>query len=565
MNLSDDINRKFIEQYDVEDWQIETDSGWQDITSVKKTVPYTIWYIETQSGFYLECADDHIVFDQDYQEIFVKHCIPYQTQIITKNGPEMVVDLYKIDQSDNMYDITVESEDHRYYTNQILSHNTTCAAAFLLWKAMYNFDSTILVASHQYSGASEIMQRIRYAYEEIPDFIRAGVVEYNKSSITFDNGSRIISQATTEKTGRGLSLTLIYLDEFAFVDHNIATEFWTSLAPTLSTGGSCIITTTPNSETDQFSEIWREANKTEDEYGNTRPGGLGRNGFKAFTIDWRQVPRPEEPEEFEKIMRAKIGDDRWLREYGCEFVSFEETLIASHVLKSLHGQEPYKMTGRVRWYAPLKPNRIYLASLDPSMGTGGDNAAITVWSLPEFEQVAEWTHNKTDIKGQVHVLLDILTELKNELESLPGQEGRPEIYWSVENNSIGEAALQVIEATGEDVFPGDFVHEPRKKRKGFTTTAKTKIEACARLKTLLESDKMILSSKPLVRELKSFVRDNKSFSAKSGESDDIVMSLLLSVRILNEIQNWDDNVYERLANVISLDEDEDDPMPLIIA
>ena len=115
------------------------------------------------------------------------------------------------------------------------SGKTTCASGYLLWYAMFNADSTILVAAHQYSGAAEIMQRIRYAYEEIPDFLRAGVLEYNKGSITFDNGSRIISQATTEKTGRGLSLTLIYLDEFAFVEPRMAEEFWTSLSPTLST------------------------------------------------------------------------------------------------------------------------------------------------------------------------------------------------------------------------------------------------------------------------------------------------------------------------------------------
>lgn len=197
------------------------------------------------------------------------------------------------------------------------SGKTTCAAGFLLWKAMFTADTTILVAAHQFSGASEIMQRIRYAYEFFPDFLRAGVIEYNKSSIAFDNGSRIISQATTEKTGRGLSLSLIYLDEFAFVEPRMAQEFWTSLSPTLSTGGSCIITSTPNSETDQFAQIWREANKTMDEHGIERPDGLGSNQFKAFTIDWKEVPRPEDNEEFERQMRAQLGDDRWEREFEC--------------------------------------------------------------------------------------------------------------------------------------------------------------------------------------------------------------------------------------------------------
>ena len=444
------------------------------------------------------------------------------------------------------------------------SGKTTCAAGFLLWKAMFTADTTILVAAHQFSGAAEIMQRIRYAYEFFPDFLRAGVIEYNKHSITFDNGSRIISQATTEKTGRGLSLSLIYLDEFAFVDAGMATEFWTSLAPTLSTGGDCIITSTPNSETDQFAQIWREANKTADEYGDERLDGLGSNDFKSFTIDWKRVPRPESHDDFERKMRSQLGDDRWEREFLCEFISFEETLIDSHVLRGLLGQEPIESLGRVRWYNPVLPNRIYIAGLDPSMGTGGDNAAITVWMLPEFIQVAEWTHNKTDVRGQVRVLMDILGKLHRDLKTNPDHEGRTEIYWSCENNSLGEAVLQVIDSTGEELFPGFFVHEPKKKRKGFTTTHKTKIESCARLKSLIESGRMEVRSKNLALELKSFVRSNRSFRAKTNQRDDIVLSALLCMRILNEVQNYDQETYEKLAEIIELGDEERDPMPLIV-
>ena len=138
---------------------------------------------------------------------------------------------------------------------------STCAAGYLLWYAMFKSDSTILIAAHKYSGAQEIMSRVRFAYESLPNFIRAGVTAYNRNSIEFDNGSRIIAQATTETTGRGLSLTLIYLDEFAFVPPRIASEFWTALSPTLSTGGKCLITSTPNQDDDQFARILERSNK----------------------------------------------------------------------------------------------------------------------------------------------------------------------------------------------------------------------------------------------------------------------------------------------------------------
>lgn len=87
---------------------------------------------------------------------------------------------------------------------------STSAAGYLLWYAMFVPDSTILIAAHKYTGSQEIMSRIRYAYELCPDFIRAGVPTYNKGNIDFDNGSRIISTATTENTGRGMSISLLY-------------------------------------------------------------------------------------------------------------------------------------------------------------------------------------------------------------------------------------------------------------------------------------------------------------------------------------------------------------------
>ena len=128
---------------------------------------------------------------------------------------------------------------HRFNVNLLprQTGKTTTAAGYLLWYAMFVEDSTILIAAHKYTGAKEIMTRIRYAYELCPDHIRCGVKSYNKESIEFDNGSRIVAQTTTETTGRGMSLSLLYADEFAFVPPNVASEFWTSISPTLATGG----------------------------------------------------------------------------------------------------------------------------------------------------------------------------------------------------------------------------------------------------------------------------------------------------------------------------------------
>ena len=179
---------------------------------------------------------------------------------------------------------------HRFNVNLLprQTGKTTTAAGYLLWYAMFVPDSTILVAAHKYTGAQEIMQRIRYAYELCPDIIRCGVTSYNKHSIEFDNGSRIVAQTTTPTTGRGMSLSLLYADEFAFVEPGIATEFWTSISPTLATGGKAIITSTPNSDEDQFANIWKEANHRFDDYGNEQE--VGRNGFFPFRAHWSAHP-----------------------------------------------------------------------------------------------------------------------------------------------------------------------------------------------------------------------------------------------------------------------------------
>ena len=443
---------------------------------------------------------------------------------------------------------------------------TTCAAGYLLWYAMFHPDTLILIAAHKYQGAQDIMQRVRFAYEECPDYIRCGVTSYNKGSMDFDNGSRIIAQTTTETTGRGMSISMIYMDEFAFVEpQNKAREFWTSLSPTLSTGGKCIITSTPNNDDDLFAQLWRGANKLQDEYGN--PAEVGLNGFRPKFVHWSQ--HPDRDEVWAKEERQRIGEERFRREHECEFIAFDETLIDGIKLITLQGTQPLVKHGQVRWYQKVQKGNTYLVSLDPCLGTGGDFAAIQVFSLPDFKQVAEWQHNKTPIQGQVRVMHSILKEIDQQLRA--NGTPNPEIYWTIENNTLGEAAIVTVDEMGEDKFPGYFLHEPRKGgqqrrvvRKGYNTTNKSKVTACSKLKAWVETDKITLFSKPLIRELKVFVAKGNSFEAKSGEHDDLVSALLLVVRMTDFLTKYDATMEQSLGAQLDDDDDYQDPMPIII-
>jgi hypothetical protein len=408
------------------------------------------------------------------------------------------------------------------------SGKSTSAAGYLLWYAMFNPDSTILIAAHKYTGAQEIMNRVRYAYENCPDHIKAGVTTYNKGSLDFENGSRIVSATTTENTGRGMSITLLYLDEFAFVRPSIAELFWTSITPTLSTGGKAIITSTPNSDEDQFALIWKGANKTEDSYGNQTE--LGVNGFKAYRAYWHEQPGRDQ--KWADEMKAQLGEDRFNREIGGEFIIADETLINPNTLIELTGIEPIQRMGQVRWYKKPEKGNIYVVGLDPSLGTGGDPAAIQIFEANTTTQIGEWKHNKTDIPNQVKLLAQInkyIVECTNEPNNL---------YYSIENNSIGEAALVSINEYGESNISGIFLSEPGKKRKGFNTSHKVKLAACAKFKTLLESKKLQINSRSLVSELKTFVASGGSYAAKIGDNDDLVMSTLLVVRMLQQLGDY---------------------------
>ena len=115
-------DKKFIDVIDVNEWEVETDSGWQGIKRIGKTIPYEKWIIKTESKT-LECADEHIVFLFDHTQIFAKDLKPGDS-IITDKGPEKVLEVYSTGEFTEMYDLEVDHEDHRYYTNGVLSHNT---------------------------------------------------------------------------------------------------------------------------------------------------------------------------------------------------------------------------------------------------------------------------------------------------------------------------------------------------------------------------------------------------------------------------------------------------------
>lgn len=516
-----------------------------DETQLVKTPHKKATYTEQQILEFARCADPitgPMYFMDNY--FFIQHPVKGKMLYHPFEFQKKLIDTY-----------------HNYrFSISLMPRQTgksTSAAGYLLWYAMFVPDSTILIAAHKYTGAQEIMQRIRYAYELCPDHIRAGCTSYNKGSLEFENGSRIVSQTTTETTGRGMSISLLYCDEFAFVRPTIATEFWTSISPTLSTGGRAIITSTPNSDEDQFALIWKGSQKRIDEFGNETE--LGINGFRGYQANWWE--HPDRDEQWKQDEMGRIGEERFRREHGCEFLIYDETLINSITLLELDGIDPIEKQGQVRWYKKPTKGHQYVVGLDPSLGTGGDAAAIQIFELPTMMQVGEWQHNKTPVQRQIA----ILKEICDYLYEIVGSD--TDIYYSVENNTLGEAALVSIAEIGEENIHGTFLTEPKKVgnvrtyRRGFTTTNKSKLAVCAKFKSLVETKRLHIASKNLLSELKNFVASGNSYAAKVGETDDLVMAAMLVIRMVQMLQSFDPELDNHLRD--SLD-DFIEPMPFIM-
>lgn len=194
----------------------ESDFGIVD--HVYRTVPYNVWLIQTQNR-HLLAADKHIVYSGG-KSFYIDELTEGQ-YINTELGFEEIKKIKNLDAKVHMYDINVNSKsdlDHMYYANGVLSHNTTCASSYLLWKAMFYPGKTILIAANKQDTAIEIMDRIKLYYDNIVDrstgkdaeWLKAGIVVSNRKEIHFDNGSKIVARATSKDSGRGLSVSILY-------------------------------------------------------------------------------------------------------------------------------------------------------------------------------------------------------------------------------------------------------------------------------------------------------------------------------------------------------------------
>lgn len=489
-----------------------------------------------------KCAADPIYFIKNY--VYIQHATlgkikfnlyPYQEKLIR----------------------TIHNNRNVIALQSRQTGKTQTIAIYLFWYAIFNEDKTVVVASNKMSNATEILHRVQYSYEELPDWLKPGVKEYNKTSIEFDNSSRFFSQATTADTGRGKAVSRLYVDEIAFIRKSIQDELWASVSPTLSTGGSMIISSTPNGDNELFANLWRGAK-------------LGNNGFVPFEAKWDEVPG-RDCVKFKQEMIGKIGELKFRQEFENEFLSSDPLLINSIKLQQLKSTPPlFEDHGFKFWMNQPDPTKTYYVGCDISVGLDNDYSTVQVLEFPTMKQVAEFRSNSISPQ-QFYVRIKwILNYLKTPTElsdNIYIRNKVPEVYWSFENNGVGAAIVALLQ--NDEKFP-EAVLLSDANRFGMVTSGKSKLMACLELKRLVEkiNGGLQLCSDLLITELKNYVSNGKTtYHAKPGATDDLIAAMLVVMNVLKKAADYEEEVFELMYN--PEDEFEDDefggePMPIVM-
>ena len=391
---------------------------------------------------------------------------------------------------------------------------TTTSVAYLLHYILFNENVNVAILANKSSTAREIMSRLQLAFEYLPFFLKQGVIEWNKGSIELANGSKAIADSTSGSSVRGRSFNVIFLDEFAFVPNNIAEAFFMSTYPTISSGNTTkvIIVSTPNGM-NLFYKMWIEAIEK-------------KSLYKPIEIHWSMVPGRDE--KWKETTIRNTSADQFRQEFECEFIGSTNTLIHPVKLRSLVWHDPIRkdMGDCLHIHKDPEKNHTYTLTVDVAEGLNQDYSTFSIIDVTQFpyRQVAKYRNNKI-----APLLLPTII--------LQAARMYNDAFVLVEINSIG---LQVSDILHHELAYENLIkiemkgkqgqqHTPGFKKKiayGLKTTKQTKAIGCANLKTLVESDKLIINDYETIQELMTFSADKQTFKAEEGNNDDLAMTLV---------------------------------------
>ena len=382
------------------------------------------------------------------------------------------------------------------------SGKSISSVAYLLWYGIFHSEKTIAVLANKGATAREMLSRITLMLENLPFFLQPGTKVLNKGSIEFSNNSRIIAAATSGSSIRGMSVSLLYLDEFAFVEN--ATEFYTSTYPVVSAGKDTkvIITSTANGIGNMFYTLWQGAiQKT--------------NQFKSFRVDWWDVPGRDEKWKLETI--SNTSQLQFDQEFGNTFFGTGDTLIGAEALMKMKAINPVKILegGHLLVYEETKKDHEYIICVDVSKGRGQDYSTfnvIDVTSRP-FNQVAVYRCNSIS----PILFPDIIYKYATSYNTA---------YVIVESNDQGVLVTRGLyhELEYENMHVSSAL---KSDGIGVEMTRKSKRLGCSGIKDIIENDKLKINDTETILECSTFVVKGQSYEASDGNHDDLMMNLVM--------------------------------------
>jgi len=379
------------------------------------------------------------------------------------------------------------------------SGKSISSCMYILWYALFHPDQTIAVLANKGATAREMLARITLALENVPFFLQPGTKALNKGSVEFSNNSRIIAAATSGSSIRGLSVNLLFLDEFAFVDD--AATFYTSTYPVVSSGKTTrvIITSTANGIGNIFHKIYEGAVQS-------------TNEFKPFRVDWWDVPGRDD--EWKRQTISNTSELQFQQEFGNTFFGTGNTLISADALMNMKAVSPLLNTD-VKVYEEPSPKHDYIMTVDVAKGRGQDYSTFNIIDISTrpFRQVACYRNNLIS----PILFPDVIHKWAKKYN---------EAYVLIESNDAGSVVANGLYYDIE--YENTHVESMVKANSiGVTMTRKVKRIGCSNLKDLIEEKRLYLADLDTISECSTFEARGNSFEASDGNHDDLVMNLVL--------------------------------------
>lgn len=399
---------------------------------------------------------------------------------------------------------------------------TTVSAAYSLWMSTFQDHKTIVFLSVGDTESVEILERVRVMHEELPPFLKQAA-EGNMHNMKFANGSVIKSRPSGKQSGRGLSGSLLFIDEAAFIEH--IDTIWAAVYPIISTGGRAFVLSTVNGVGNWYHNMWEAAQDPDHPFNpimitkENHPEYYRMDGFDELYKDMEK--RGIDIDNWEKMTRANMSHKKWLQEYCCEFLGTGDTYIDGGILAVLDErvEKPKYKTYNNRMYVweDPEPTADYIIAADSSLGREWDNAAFVVINAYTGNLAAEF-YSKTTPINEFADILNLIGKKYNNAVICP------------ERNNIGHLLIEHL----FDRLEYENMWFDARGDIGEQVTQKNRETMLAEMEEAIRMERVKLNSKRVVSELNTFiVKESGKAEADRGKHDDLVMSLAMAIYIRN--------------------------------